>query len=154
MSEEEKRPPALEIEVDPSWVYYALAALLVLLGTLGWLGKGVTPQGRGLLTWDEWQILRQRQAYAQQLAFLEKQTETLAVLLNARADPVRVQVVTERMRLELESGGLPALQPQRDAAAAAVASVRAWSLGQEDRDSAVKVLETATQALREAAAHE
>jgi hypothetical protein len=59
----------MNMELDLSeyrWPLIALAAILLLAG-LGWLGYAYTPAGDKPLTWTEWQVLKARSAYLDEL---------------------------------------------------------------------------------------
>ena len=103
------------MELDLSeyrWPLIALAAILLLAG-LGWLGYAYTPAGDKPLTWTEWQVLKARSAYLDELGELQAAADTLAALLNAQPDPVRAQLASESIQ-RLASEGQPALEYQRE----------------------------------------
>lgn len=125
----------IEVEVKDFSIAAAVIALitLILLGVLGWL---FTPPDNGVLTYAEWQLRKQEQAYRRELAGLQKTCEEMSALLEKPLQPLRVQVAADRILHRMEKGGLAVLQPQRDAAAAAAQSLHNWALG-DSRDAAV-----------------
>lgn len=126
-------------------------AVLILLAALVWFGRSLTPVRNGeagLLTWEEWQILKVQQAYEKELADLQSMIQELAVLTAAKADPVRGQVLAGRVIEKLAKGGLPALETPRRAILAAAEAVREWSMGTGTSGSAITLLDGARQALQ------
>ena len=130
---------------DYRWPLVALAATLLLAG-LGWLGYAYTPAGDKPLTWNEWQVLKARSAYLDELGELQAAAGTLADLLNAQPDPVRAQLAAESIR-RLASEGQPALAYQREKLALAAQAVSDWAVGAVDRETARQALDEAIQAL-------
>ena len=127
-----------------------ILALFVLLG-LGALGRAVTPSGDRLLTWDEWTLLQARQAYQRELAALRGDAEALAGLLAQSPDPVRAQLLAERV-LAHTASGQPALDLPRQAVAAAAQALRDWAAGAGERSAAEDTLAEAVWLLAEAEA--
>ena len=96
------------MELDLSeyrWPLIALAAILLLAG-LGWLGYAYTPAGDKPLTWSDWQVLKARSAYLDELGKLQAAADTLAALLNAQPDPVRAQLASESIQRLTSEGYL------------------------------------------------
>ena len=136
------------MELDLSeyrWPLIALAAILLLAG-LGWLGYAYTPAGDKPLTWTEWQVLKARNAYLDELGELQAAAETLAALLNAQPDPVRAQLTAENIQ-RLASEGQPALEYQREKLALAAQTISDWAVGAVDRETARQALDNAIRAL-------
>ncbi len=142
------------MELDLSeyrWPFVALAVAL-LLAVLGWLGYAYTPAGDKPLTWSEWQVLKARSAYLDELGELQAAADTLAALLNDqsggayRPDPVRAQLAAESIQ-RLTGEGQPALAFQREKLALAAQAVSDWAVGAVDRETARLALEEAIQAL-------
>lgn len=123
-----------------------IGIVITLLVGLGWLGHAYIPSGDRLLTRSEWQILKARSAYQKELGGLQSAASTLAGLLNAQPDPVRAQLVTERIQ-RLTSIGEAALQYQREKLALAAQAVSDWAVGAVDRETARKALDEAIQTL-------
>ncbi len=136
------------MELDLSAYRRPLVALtaILLLACLGWLGYAYTPSGDKPLTWNEWHVLKAQRAYLGELAQLQAAADSLAVLLNAQPDPVRVQLAAENT-LRLTSEGQPALQYQREKLALAAQAVSDWAVGALDRETARQALEAAMRAL-------
>ena len=136
------------MELDLStyrWPLTALAAILLLAG-LGWLGYVYIPSGDKPLTRSEWQVIKARSAYLDELGELQAAAETLAGLLNAQPDPVRAQLAAESI-LHLASEGQPALAYPREKLAHAAQAVSDWAVGAVDRQTASQALAEAIQAL-------
>jgi len=130
---------------DYRWPLVALAVILLLAG-LGWLGYAYAPAGDKPLTWSEWQVLKARSAYLDELGKLQAAADTLAALLNALPDPVRAQLAAESIQ-RLASEGQPALQYQREKLALAAQAISDWAVGALDRETARQALEEAIRAL-------
>lgn len=136
------------MELDLSeyrWPLIALAVILLLAG-LGWLGYAYTPAGDKPLTWTEWQVLKARSAYLDELGELQAAADTLAALLNAQPDPVRAQLAAESIQ-RLASEGQPALEYQREKLTLAAQAISDWAVGAVDRETARQSLDEAIQAL-------
>jgi hypothetical protein len=130
---------------DYRWPLVALAVILLLAG-LGWLGYAYTPAGDKPLTWSEWQVLKARSAYLDELGKLQAAADTLAALLNAQPDPVRAQLAAESI-LRLASEGQPALQYQREKLTLAAQAISDWAVGALDRETARQALEESIRVL-------
>lgn len=136
----------MELDLSRSrWLLLALAVLL-LLGGLGWLGYEITPAGDKLLTREEWQVLKARRVYREELQSLQKAVGTLSALLAARPDPVRAQITAESIQ-RLTGEGQPALQYQREKLALAAQAVSSWAVGATTPELAHLALEDAIRAL-------
>ncbi len=136
------------MELDLSqyrWFLIALAAILLLAG-LGWLGYTFTPGEDQLLTWSEWQVTKAQRAYQDELGQLQEAVDSLAALLETRPDPVRAQLVAERIQ-RLTSEGQPALQYPREKLALAAQAVSDWAVGASEYEVARLAVEEAIQAL-------
>jgi hypothetical protein len=145
---EHKKLDVTNMELDLSeyrWPLIALAAILLLAG-LGWLGYAYTPAGDKPLTWTEWQVLKARSAYLDELGELQAAADTLAGLLNAQPDPVRAQLASESIQ-RLASEGQPALEYQREKLTLAAQAISDWAVGAVDRETARQTLDEAIQAL-------
>ncbi len=136
------------MELDLSqyrWFLIALAAILLLAG-LGWLGYTFTPGEDQFLTWSEWQVAKAQRAYQDELGRLQEAVDSLAALLETRPDPVRAQLVAERIQ-RLTSEGQPALQYPREKLALAAQAVSDWAVGAAEYEVARLAVEEAIQAL-------
>lgn len=141
------------MELDLSryrWHLIGLAALLAL-ALLIWVGSVFTPEGEKTLTWTEWQVSKAKRAYQQELGELQMEASSLANLLNASPDPVRAQIVSERIQ-RLAVAGQPSLQYQREKLALGAKAVSDWAVGAGDRETAVQAVNVAIQALSPQAA--
>lgn len=139
----------MEIEIDwkglsSLWIG-AAAVAIILLGVLGWM---VTPEGDKVLTWEEWQIYRSRQAYQREMKELQKACDEMTELVNKPLDPLRALTVADRLTRTLEKQTQAALEPQRTAALEAVSALRRWAQG-ESREAAVSALENAIRKVEE-----
>lgn len=127
----------MEIEIERKTFVTALVVIgLIAVLTIGALGRAVTPEGDKVLTWGEWKILKAQKVYVEEIQQLRKMSDELAGLLNNRPDPVRVQMQVDRLEKEL-ADGQASLSEQRTALFDAAEAVRAWSLGQVSRETAV-----------------
>ena len=142
------------MELDLSqyrWFLIGLAAILLLAG-LGWLGYTFTPGEDQLLTWSEWQVAKAQRAYQDELGRLQEAVDSLAALLETqsgglyRPDPVRAQLVAERIQ-RLTREGQPALQYPREKLALAAQAVSDWAVGASEYEVARLAVEEAIQAL-------
>lgn len=129
----------VEIELGRGW-WLALApvALLAFFG-IALLGRSVTPQGGGLLTPVEWQLVKAERAYIQELTSLRDEAENLVALLNQAPDPVRAGAAAERIAQDTLDGQ-PSLELQRAALVQAAEGVRLWAMGGGDRQTAEEAL--------------
>jgi len=123
------------------WITLIVLILIALTGFLGW---HVTPEDR-ILSWTEWQIFKQQRVYQHELRILTHNADRLAGLLEAYPDPVRGQLVTESVNLDLSTLSQPSLDIQRDALHLAGEAVLHWALGTGDRDTALRLLDQANQ---------
>lgn len=136
----------MEIEIDLKGLKVsnlALVALVVVLLILGIVGYHVTPAGGRVLTWDEWQLIKIRQAYRREVAVLQQAVERLAEAVNRGDDPLRAQMTADRVLRDLDAVTLAVLEPARGAVAGAAQAVRAWALG-GDREAALQAVQEAS----------
>ena len=140
-----------EIELDlgelPNW---STIVILLVVGTVGLMliGRVVTPIEIGILSWSDWQLLKEQRVYRSELESLQGEVDILVEMLNGRPDPVETQLVARRMLQDLRDGH-PALDYQRDLTIQAVSAVRDWSTGAIERDEAVLRVNEAIQVLEE-----
>ena len=143
----------MEIEVTSSRKT-SLVTSLILLGILavvvfGFAGYAVTPKSSHgsaiLLTWDEWHLAKARFAYTNEKYSMQKDVQLLRSVLDGEADPVRTQILADRM-LKNYQDGLITLSIERDILNRAIQAVRDWSIGTmtyEEADQAVQAGEAA-----------
>jgi len=130
-------------------VYGVLVA--VLLVGLMLLGRAFTPEGNRLLTWQEWEVRKLRQAYrAEWLRLLEDVNRLAELLSEDTPDPARAQVVVQSVRRNLLEGKVEALADERQQVASAAQSVLDWASGIGDYNVAVEAVQKALTALEEA----
>ncbi len=134
----------LEVKRMPMLIGAFLIVLAVMVG-LGALGKSLAPDR--LLTWTEWQILKEERAYDRELAALRRQTEALAEILDGNPDAVRGQWLYEETLRLVNEQRVEALEPERQAVLQAAQAVRDWSLGQIPKEQAIHALEQAVREL-------
>jgi len=115
---------------------------VIVLGLVGW---AVLPDR--VLTWTEWQVIQGSLAYNRELRSLQHSADRLAELLNSPPDPVRTQLVTEKVRREMTGMEIASLQGQRESLMSAVNAIEQWSLGSEDQDAAVSAIQLANQSI-------
>lgn len=140
------------MEIDLSGVKkgnWALAGIgLALLLGLMFLGRAFTPDGNRLLTWQEWQVRKLRQAYRAERLILLKDVNHLAELLAGGApDPARALVTVQEVRRDLADGKVEALADEREKVAAAAQAVLDWAGGIGDYNAAVEAVQRALEAL-------
>ncbi len=140
----------MEIEIHRSELESLIGALaLALVVVLGLIGWRVTPVEDGrprVLTREDWQALKARRAFREELDRLRREAESLSDLLDARPDPVRAGLALDRAR-QLAAGGHPALAAQREALLAAAEAVNAWAAGAADYAEARAALQGAVETL-------
>jgi hypothetical protein len=122
----------------------ALLAVVVMLVGIGYLGFTITPpETKRLISWGDIQVLRMEKAYREELGSLQQSLETIVVMVNAPADPVRAQVVADEITHLVNHGEMEALAPQRMQLLAAAGALRSWASGVADREFAVQEIEGA-----------
>lgn len=130
-------------------VYGVLVA--VLLVGLMLLGRAFTPEGNRLLTWQEWEVRKLRQAYrAEWLRLLEDVNRLAELLSEGTPDPARAQVVVQSVRRNLPEGKVEALADERQQVASAAQAVLDWASGIGDYNVAVEAVQKAMTALEKA----
>ncbi|MDT8898270.1 hypothetical protein QYE77_08320 [Thermanaerothrix sp. 4228-RoL] len=121
--------------------------LALLLGLM-FLGRAFTPEGNRLLTWQEWQVRKLRQAYrAERLALLEDTNRLAELLESGVPDPARAQVVVQGVRRDLAEGKVETLADERQRVADAAQAVLDWASGIGDYNAAVEAVQRALEAL-------
>ena len=124
---------------------------LVLVAILGrWLTPIDTDSHSSVLTWTEWLVFKQHRAYKSDVRILTSSANRLADLLDEEPDPVRVQLVVEKVGRNLEKVDHPALDAQRERLWTAADQILAWSLGPGDKDTATTALDEAVQSIQQA----
>ncbi len=127
------------------WVLAGIG-LALLLGVL-FLGRAFTPEGNRLLTWQEWQVRKLRQAYRAEHLVLLEDANRLAELLAGKPDPARAQVVIQDVRRHLAEGKVETLASARQQVADAAQFVLDWVSGVGDYNAAVEAVQRALEAL-------
>ncbi|MDT8896642.1 hypothetical protein QYE77_00055 [Thermanaerothrix sp. 4228-RoL] len=121
--------------------------LALLLGLM-FLGRAFTPEGNRLLTWQEWQVRKLRQAYRAERLRLLEDTNRLAELLESGVpDPARAQVVVQGVRHDLAEGKVETLADERQRVADAAQAVLDWASGIGDYNAAVEAVQKALEVL-------
>ena len=147
----------MEIEIDLKELKPSnLVLILGLLGliVLGVVGYTVTPQGNRLLTWEDWQVRKAQVTYRREVGVLQTAVERLAQMVNRETpDPLRAQIVAERVLRDLDGVTLEMLTPTRQAVADAALAVQMWAVGGE-WTTAREAVERAAQAVAEAGERE
>ena len=129
---------------NTAWISAISLLTAVLLGVLGWF---VLPEGK-VLTWTEWQVFKQQRTYQRELSRLTDDADRLAKLLDESIpEPVRSQLVLERVLADLNATTHPALKNQVDAMLLANDAVYWWALGSGSKNDAIRLLDTANQGL-------
>jgi hypothetical protein len=130
--------------------YPILLWILLVLGLLAgliFLGKSLTPEGNKILSWPEWQILLAHRAYEKELAQFQQDIGILADLVNQPPDPVRAQVVCDKISAQTQDGQ-PALAVPREALSNASNAIEQWAVGAATQDDALTALQAAIQAIK------
>lgn len=133
-------------------IFWVLMVLGLLAGLI-FLGRSLTPEGNKVLTWPEWQICLAQKAYQKELGMLQKDVEVLVEIVNQPPDPVRAQIVCDKISEQLIEGQ-PALAMSRTALAQAAVSVEQWSVGAISRGEALTALQAAIYSIDSARAGE
>jgi hypothetical protein len=131
-------------------IFWVLLVLGLLAG-LVFLGRSLTPAGDRVLSWSEWKILLAHRAYAKELAQLQQDVQVLSGLVSQSPDPVRAQVVCDRILAQAQAGE-PALAVSREALSSASSAVEQWAIGAATHDEALTALQAAIQAIQAASA--
>jgi hypothetical protein len=119
-----------------------LAGIVVLI-LLGLLGRFVLPQG--LLTWDAWQLMKQRGAYQHEVRVLQKAADQLSELVNAEeVEPIQAQLTAEKLAKQFEALTLSSLAEPKIALMDSAQALLDWSLGY-DKEPAVTAQRQANQ---------
>jgi hypothetical protein len=140
------------VEIDVSGVkrttgLYAGMALLALVGLM-LLGRAFTPDGGQLLTWQEWQVRKLRQALlAERLQLLQDAGRLADLLAAGHPDPARVQVEVQAIRRHLAQPKVEGLAGARAALEAACQALLSWASGIGDYNAAVETVQQAREAL-------
>lgn len=137
----------IEIPLPVRKIQIALLGLAVLLGLagLGAVGRFVSPLEDGRprpMSWADWEAWKARRAFRDDIRRLREDAEALAVLLNGDPDPVRAQILAERI-FARHREGTPLSAPAREALMAAARAAVRWSVGAADRAEAVRAYEEA-----------
>jgi hypothetical protein len=129
----------------------AILAVIVVLAGIGYLGSTITlPDAPRLISWTDIQVLRIEKEYREELGELQQSLETMVVMINAQADPVRAQVIADEITHLVNRSELQALEPQRMQMLTAVEALRSWATGVGERETAVGEIEKATGLLERA----
>lgn len=139
------------MEIDLSGVrrdsrMLAGVALVVMLALM-FLGRAFTPEGNRLLTWQEWQVRKLRQAYQAERLILLEDVNRLADLLAGNPDPARAQVAVQGIRRHLAEGRVEALAHARRKVADAAQAVLDWASGVGGYNAAAEAVQGALEAL-------
>lgn len=125
-----------------------LLTLAVMLIGIGYLGFTITlTDSPRLISWNDIQVLRMEKAYREELGSLQQSLETMVVMVNAPANPVRAQVVADEITHLVNRSEMEALAPQRMQVLAAAEAMRTWATGVGEREIAVLEIERAAELL-------
>lgn len=108
----------------------SLWIMIILLGVflLGLLGRFVLPQG--LLTWEAWQLMKQRAAYQREVRVLQQAADQLSQLVNAEeVEPIQAQLTAEKLRKHFDDLTLSSLEEPKIALRESAQALLDWSLG-------------------------
>lgn len=136
------------------WREMTIVIIVLILSALGILGWAVTDkQGDGsaqLLTWSDYQIDKAERIYQNERRLLREDANMLSNILDKSetANPVIVQVAVNRIQ-DHASTGVDELTEARNKLSAAALSVRNWSIGLVDKNSAIQAVQNAVELLSE-----
>ena len=109
-------------------LFLTVVAVVVGLLLLGMLGKFVLP-GQ-VLTWGEWQMLRQRAAYQREVVILQRAADKLTRMVNQEdIEPIHAQLASEQIVRKFEDVSLIPLDAPRQALLETAQAIIDWSLG-------------------------
>lgn len=132
----------IELRLNEFYAVLALIVMAALVG-LGALGQRVTPLSETgeprFLTWADWRLLQAERAYQAERSVLHDDVADMLELLNAKPNAVAAQMLLERVENHTRSGQA-SLATARAATLAAANSVRDWTSGVMDRESAVQAV--------------
>jgi len=124
---------------DALWlVAFALLIIAALVG-MAQIGQNATPMDTGeprLLGWSDWRLLQAQRAYVKELSILRADAMQLAQTLERQPNPVTTQILIKQIAQHTQEGD-PSLVNARLALESAAVSVRDWSTGVLDRDTAI-----------------
>jgi hypothetical protein len=148
----------MEIELDfrknKSTFWMAALALLIFVMVFGLaqIGRNVTPVDAAgnatLLGWSDWQLFKAERIYTSEIAILRGDVTELAAMLDQQnPNPVAAQLLADRVSRHAADGD-PSLATARLAVSTAALSVRNWTVGTLDRDSAILAVQEALALLK------
>lgn len=128
------------------WTALAIVVILVVV-FLGWIGSGVTPVNSAgnprVLTWPDWQFIQAERVHTAELSILQEDATQMALMLQARPDPVAAQFLVDTIARHAKAGTDPSLASARQALENASMNVRDWAAGALDRNTAVQAVQEA-----------
>jgi hypothetical protein len=147
--------PTHTIEIDPRWVNYILPCILLLIALFAVVGFTITPQvnngkGKDVMSWQDWEIMKKRSIFRDELAHIKAQADTLSSVITAVPDPVKIQLVTDNVLIELSNIQSSALIGAKQSMTDATRVIRGWSMGTASRDEARQALDGAIFEIRRA----
>lgn len=148
----------MEIELSLGRANYlreiSLALFLLSLMGMGWLGRSVTQAGSDgnaqILTWSNYQLGKAENAYLEERKILREDADTLMKMLGQEniPGPVAVQVAANRI-IDHSNSGVTELSAARKALTNAAVTVRDWSVGLVDKNTAIQSVQAAVSLLEE-----
>lgn len=129
------------------WMTLFASILVAAIIFMAALGRGFTAMDSAgqpqVLSWSDWRMLQAQRAYDAQLTILRHDALQVAALLDQqRPNPVVAQMLAETITRDTQ-GGDPSLANARAALSSAALSVRDWSSGVLDRNTAIQAVQTA-----------
>ncbi len=138
-----------EVKFKGNAVLWTLSGLLALV-LLGALGHFVLPDR--VLTWTEWNVVKQHAEYRREVGVLERHAKRLGGLLEDAPDPVRAQLTVEQLYAALDRDvTLEPLAGPKDALLTAGDLALEWALGSAEKKDADLALEQARKEIEAAA---
>ena len=131
--------------------YWIALAVLVGLTALILLGRQITPAGKRVFSWQEWQVFQARQIYTRELAGLMAETSRLSELLQSVPDPARAQIICEQAASTADDVTSTSLSGGADRLRTAAQETLDWSIGLVNYNTAAAAVQQAADWLAQAA---
>jgi hypothetical protein len=129
------------VTIKRTWLYGAIVAAIAILLLLG---RTFTPENGQILSWQEWQVRKLRQAYRSERQTLLADIQSLANLLDSQhPDPARVQVQANLIRSHLARQKVESLAEARKAVERAAQATLDWASGVGEYNAAIRAVQDA-----------
>ena len=131
--------------------YWIALAVLAGLAALILLGRQITPAGKRVFSWQEWQVFQARQVYTRELADLTAETSRLSELLQSAPDPARAQIICDQAVSTADGVTSTSLTGGAARLRTAAQETLNWSIGLVDYNIAAAAVQQAADWLAQAA---